>query len=132
MASPSDAIFDANMADFLTNPVDIYFGSILAESTTRAACLVIENTATTSFQHAESDMLRETNPHTPRDLIARLDRVESMLSKTIKVFEGVKHSRRTTSPPRCMPLGLQNAAHAASDHMRKKIQIQSGSTTNTC
>jgi hypothetical protein len=31
------------MDDFLANPVDICFGSMLVESTAPAACLVIEN-----------------------------------------------------------------------------------------
>jgi hypothetical protein len=49
MASTNDVIFPESMADFLANPVDIYFGSMPATSTTRAACLVIEgNTVTTN------------------------------------------------------------------------------------
>jgi hypothetical protein len=49
MASTNDVIFPKSMADFLANPVDIYFGSMPATSTTRAACLVIEgNTVTTN------------------------------------------------------------------------------------
>jgi hypothetical protein len=37
------------MADYLANPVDICFGSMPAECTVPAVCLIIENTATTSF-----------------------------------------------------------------------------------
>jgi hypothetical protein len=36
------------MADILTNPVDICFGSMLAKSTTPAACLDIEGNVVTA------------------------------------------------------------------------------------
>jgi hypothetical protein len=45
MDTPNDAIFPESMADFLANPVDICFGSMLVESTVPATCLVIESTA---------------------------------------------------------------------------------------
>jgi hypothetical protein len=67
------------MADILTNPVDICFGSMPVESTAPAACLVIEGNAVTSNQQVGADLLAETHPPTPRDLIAGLDRVEGML-----------------------------------------------------
>jgi hypothetical protein len=46
-------------------------------------------------------------------LIAKIDRVEGMLSDTIKICERVKRPRRTSSSS-SMPLGLRNAAHVAS------------------
>jgi hypothetical protein len=104
MASSRDVIFPANLADYLANPVDIFFGSMPTESTTSAACLVIENAATTSFQQVESNLLMETHPPTPRDLIAGLNRVESMLSNAIMVCESVKRSSRTTAPPPACPM----------------------------
>jgi hypothetical protein len=48
MASSSDVIFPESMTDFLANPVDICFGSMPAESTAPAACLVIEGNAVPS------------------------------------------------------------------------------------
>jgi hypothetical protein len=72
------------------------------------------------------DLLAETHPHTPRDLIAVLDHVEDMLSDTIKACECVKRPRMTPTPPTNMPLGLRNAAHIASRYMKRKIQIESG------
>jgi hypothetical protein len=118
MASPIGVIFPASMVDFLANPVDFCFGSMPKQSITPATCLIIENTAVTSTQQVESDVLTETHPPTLRDLIAGLNRVESMLYDMIKVCERIKHPHRTTPPP-CMPLGLRNAAHAASCHMKK-------------
>jgi hypothetical protein len=50
MASTNDVIFPESMADILTNPIDICFGSMPAKSTTPAACLVIESNAVTSNQ----------------------------------------------------------------------------------
>jgi hypothetical protein len=50
MASTNSDIFPENMADILTNPIDICFGSMLAQSTASAACLVIESNTITSNQ----------------------------------------------------------------------------------
>jgi hypothetical protein len=113
------------MADFLANPVDICFGSMPATSTTPTACLVIEGNAVTTNQQIETDLSKKTHPPTPSDLIAGIDRVEGMLSDTIKVGERVKRPH-TTSSPYSMPLGLRNAAHVASRYMKRKIQIEYG------
>jgi hypothetical protein len=67
----------------------------------------------------------ETHAPTPSDLIAGIDRVEGMLSDTIKICERIKRPRMTSSPS-SMPLGLRNAAHVASRYMKRKIQIESG------
>jgi hypothetical protein len=109
----------------LANPVCICFGSMLATSTTPTACLVIEGNAVTANQQIGADLLTETHPPTPSDLIAGIDCVEGMLSDTIKVCERVKCPRMTSSPF-SMPLGLRNAAHVASRYMKRKIQIESG------
>jgi hypothetical protein len=50
MASTNGVIFPESMEDILANPVDICFGSLPAESTSPAACLVIEGNAVTSNQ----------------------------------------------------------------------------------
>jgi hypothetical protein len=128
MASTNGVIFPESMADFLTNPVDICFGSMPVTSTTPTACLVIESNSVTADQQIKADLLIETHPPTPSDLIAGIDRVEGMLSDTIKVCEYVKHPRNTLSPS-IMPLGLRNAAHVASRYMKRKIQIESGPKT---
>jgi hypothetical protein len=125
MASTNDVIFPESMADFLANPVDICFGSMPVTSTAPAACLVIEGNAVTTNQHIETDLSKKTHPPTPSDLIARIDRVEGMLSATIKVCERVKRPRTTPSTSG-MPLGLRNAARVASRYMKRKIQIESG------
>jgi hypothetical protein len=114
-----------SMADFLANPVDICFGSMPVTSTVPAACLVIEGNAVTTNQQIETDLLKKTHPPTPSDLIAGIDRVEGMLSDTIKVYERVKRPRRTPSTS-SMPFGLRNAAHVASHYMKRKVQIEPG------
>jgi hypothetical protein len=91
-----------------------------AKSTTPAACLVIESNVVTSNQQIGTDLSTETHLHIPSDLTAGIDRVEGMLSDTIKVYERIKRPRRTSSP-RCMPLGLRNATHVASRYMKRKI-----------
>jgi hypothetical protein len=125
MASTNDVIFPESKADFLANPVDICFGSMPATSTAPAACIVIEGNAVTTNQQIETDLSKKTHPPTPSDLIAGIDRVEGMLSDTIKVCERVKRPR-TTPLTSSMPLGLRNIAHVASRYMKRKIQIESG------
>jgi hypothetical protein len=75
MASTNDVIFPESMADIIANPVDIYFGSMPTKSTALAACLDIEGNAVTSNQQIRTDLLTETHPPTPSDLIAGIDRV---------------------------------------------------------
>jgi hypothetical protein len=124
MALTNGVIFPESMADILANPVDICFGSMLAKSTVPATCLVIEGNTVTTDQQIGTDLLTETHPPTPSDLIAGIDRVEGMLSDTIKVCKPVKCPRRTSSSS-SMPLGFRNAAHVASRYMKCKIQSES-------
>jgi hypothetical protein len=93
MASTNGVIFPESMADILSNPVDISFGSMLVTSTAAAAYLVIEGNAFTTNQQMEKDLSSETHPPTPSDLITEIDRVEGMLSDTIKIYEHVKCPR---------------------------------------
>jgi hypothetical protein len=125
MASTNSVVFPESMADFLTNPVDIRFGSMPAASTTPTACLVIEGNAVTTHQQIETDLSKKTHPPTPSDLIAGIDRVRDMLSDTIKACDRVKRPRTTPSTS-SMPLGLRNAARVASRYMKRKIQTESG------
>jgi hypothetical protein len=117
-----------SMVDILANTVDICFGSMPTKSTTPVACLVIEGKATTIDQQIGTGLLTEIHPPTPSDLIAGIDRVEGMVSDTIKVCEHVKRPRRTSSSS-SMPLGLRNATHVASRYKKRKIQIESGPKT---
>jgi hypothetical protein len=79
MASTNSVIFPESMANFLANPVDICFGSILATSTAPGACLVIEGNTVTTNQQIETDLSKKTHPPTTSDLIARIDRVGDMI-----------------------------------------------------
>jgi hypothetical protein len=125
MASTNSVIFPESMADFLANPVDICFGSMPATTTAPAAYLVIEGNAVTTNQQIETDLSKKTHPPTPSNLIAGIDRVEGMLSDTIKVCERVKRPRMTPSTS-SMPLVLRNVVRVASRYMKSKIQIESG------
>jgi hypothetical protein len=98
MASTNGVIFPEGMADFLANPVDICFGSMLATSTTPDAGLVIEGNAVTTNQQIETDLSEKTHPPTPSDLITGIDRVEGMLSDTIKVCERANTLTRPLHP----------------------------------
>jgi hypothetical protein len=128
MASTNSVVFPESMADILTNTVDICFGLMPVKSITPAACLIIEGNAITTDQQIGTDLLTETHPPTPSDLIAGIDRVEGMISDTTKVCERLKRPRKTPSPS-SMPLGLHNTTHVASRYMKRKIQIESGPKT---
>jgi hypothetical protein len=128
MASTNSVIFSESMADFIANCVDICFGSMSAKSIAPATCLIIKGNAVTNDQQIEVDLSSESHPPIPSDLIAGINRVEGMLSNTIKICERVKHPRKT-SLPSSMPLGLRNAAHVSSRYMKRKIQIESGTKT---
>jgi hypothetical protein len=97
MASTNGVIFPESMADFLTNPVDIRFGSMPAKSTTPAACLFIEGNVVTTDQQIRTYLLTETHPPTPSDMITGISRVEGMLSDTLKAYKHVKRPRGTSS-----------------------------------
>jgi hypothetical protein len=62
MASTNGVIFPESMADFLANPVDICFGSMLATPNAPAACLVIEGNAFTTNQQIETNLSKKTHP----------------------------------------------------------------------
>jgi hypothetical protein len=64
------------MEDILDNPVDVCFSSMLAKSTAPAACLIIEGTVT-SDQQIRTNLLTETHPPTPSDLIAGIDHLRT-------------------------------------------------------
>jgi hypothetical protein len=128
MASTNGVVFPESMADILANPVDICFGSMPATSTTPAACFVIESNMVTADQQIEADLLTETHPPTPSNLIAGINHVEGMIFDTIKVCECVKHPRVTSSTS-SMPLGLRYTARLASRYMKRKFQIESGPKT---
>jgi hypothetical protein len=116
MASTNGVIFPESMADFLANPYDICFGSMPVTSTAPAACLVIEGKAITTNQHITTGPSKKTDPPTPSDLIAGIDRVEGMLSYTVKVCEHVKRPRTTPSTS-SMPLWLaQRRSHSITLH----------------
>jgi hypothetical protein len=125
MASTNGVIFPESMADILAHPIDICFGSMPATSTAPATCLVIEGNAVTTNQQIGTDLSKKTHPPTPSERIAGINRVEGMLSDTIKVCERVRRPRTTPSTS-SMPLGLRNAARVASRYMKRKIQIESG------
>jgi hypothetical protein len=131
MASTNGVIFPESMADFLANPINICFGSMPAASTIPAACLVIEGNAVTTNQQIGTNLSKKTHPSTPSDLITGIDRVEGMLSDTIKVCERIKRPRTTPSTS-SMPLGLRNAVCVASLYMKRKIQIESGLYHQDC
>jgi hypothetical protein len=62
MASTNDVIFLESRADFLTNPVDICFGSMPATSIAPTACLIIEGNAVISDRQIKTNLSKKTHP----------------------------------------------------------------------
>ena len=86
MASSRGVVFPATRTDFLANPVDICFGSMLTRSTAPVTGpAVVDNTMTILVQQLEEihlsdlDLVTETHPATPSDLVVGLDHVKNML-----------------------------------------------------
>jgi hypothetical protein len=125
MVSTNGVTFPESMADFLANPVDIYFASMPATSTALVACLVIEGNTVSTNQQIKTDLSKKTHPPTPSDLITGIDRVGDMISDTIKFCKHAKRPRTTPSTS-SMPLDLRSAARVASRYMKRKTQIESG------
>jgi hypothetical protein len=125
MASINGVTFPESMVDFLTNLVDICFGSMLTTSTAPTACLVTEGNAVSTNQQIETDLSKKPHPPTPSVLIAGIARVGDMISDTIKICEHAKRPCMTPSTS-SMPLSLRNAARVASRYMKHNIQIESG------
>jgi hypothetical protein len=82
----------------------------------------------TTDQQIETDLLSESYPPTPSDLITGINHVEGMLPDTIKISECAKRPRKTSSSS-SMPLGLRNTAHVASRYMKHRIRIKSRTRT---
>jgi hypothetical protein len=76
MASTNDVIFPESMVDFLANPVDICFVSMLPTSIAPAACLVIESNVVTTDRQIEMNLSKKTHP------LLTTQSLESIVSRT--------------------------------------------------
>ena len=157
MASRNSVVFPASMVAFLTDPVNITFGSVLTSFAAPAANLVVINNAAPAVRSeinlGESDSLTESHPPTPRDpiavinqaaspsvrprvltpcdLLAGIDRAIHMLADSIKICEATLHPTAPEAIPTRIPFGLRSSTRTYSDVMKTATQIQYGSHTST-
>jgi hypothetical protein len=120
---------DRGMTDKIEGPTNTHslalIGGSKGKSDANLSTMMFSLSSLMSLPDKEFDVLGEDELVL---LIARINRVEGMLSDTIKVCERVKRPC-TTSSPSSMPLGLRNIARVASRYMKRKIQTESGPKT---
>jgi hypothetical protein len=128
MASRPDIIFPASMAGFLANLIDICFGSMAVDvivpvvsSTvgpaphelipeTAAVAALTQQVGKISLATLVPNMLEKAHPPIRYNLITELDRVSSMMAKTIQICEEALDMRALLRPhpTRCSALGIQS------------------------
>jgi hypothetical protein len=83
-------VFPASMANILANPVEIYFSSFTATSTTLAAAT--SSTAsmkapTTPDAAPSSSKKSKTHPPKPYDIIQGMEHVIDKMEETLQIYE---------------------------------------------
>jgi hypothetical protein len=119
-----------SMADILTNPVEIYFGSFTATSTTLTAAAtpptVSVKAPVTSDAAPSSGKKSKTHPSEPYDIVQGMERVIHMMEETLQICERPQCSTQDASNHKTLPFGLRPPSDAHAHQAAKSIQIQSG------
>jgi hypothetical protein len=144
MASHLDVIFPASMADFLTNPVDIRFGSISGDVVTpiinstvgpapwelipeMAVVLALtQQVVDINLATPIPNLLEKAHPPTPCDLFTGLDHVSSMMAKTFQMCEEALDLESSVSALSRTLFGLRNLDGTYSQRMSDLFRIQFG------
>jgi hypothetical protein len=74
------------MADILTDPVEIYFGSFMATSTTLAAATslaIIVKIPATPAPTSATDLKLKTHPPKPYDIVQGMEHTINMMEETL-------------------------------------------------
>jgi hypothetical protein len=103
------------MADILTNPVEVYFGSFTATSTT----LVAATSPTVSMKvpamlvtTPNSNLKSKTHPRKPYDIVQGMERVIDMMEETLQICGRAQRSTQDASRRKTFPLGGQPSSDA--------------------
>jgi hypothetical protein len=119
MAIP-DVVFPVSMADFLTNPVKISFGSFSATFT--APAVIAPPTATPNEHVSEirlnalvEDLPEKTHPPAPFDLVAGMDHVINMMMKTLQICEQAQRPLGRYLVHSHVPFGLRSSVKVYSN-----------------
>jgi hypothetical protein len=129
MVARSGVVFPASMADILTNPVEICFGSFTTTSTTLAAATsptVSMKAPAMPVAAPSSSQKSNTHPPKPYDIVQGMERVIDMMEETLQICERAQCSTQDASHRKTFPFGLRPPSDAYARQATKSIQIQSG------
>jgi hypothetical protein len=123
MVSQSGVVFPMSMADILANPVEIFFGSFMATSTTLAVAtspMVSMKVPTTPVTAPSSNLKSKTHPPKPYDIVQGMERVIDMMEETLQICERAQRSTQDASHIKTFPFGLRPSsdAHARQESSR--------------
>jgi hypothetical protein len=110
MAARSGVVFPASMADILTNPVEICFGSFTVTSTALVAATsptASVEAPTTSDAVPSSGKKLKTHPPKPYDIVQGMERVIDMMEETLQICERAQRSTQDVSHCKTFPFGLR-------------------------
>jgi hypothetical protein len=126
MVANSGVVFPASMADVLANAAEITFGSFIATFPAPAAT----PPPTTSVAAPVSDLVSETHPPKPYDLVQGIERVASMLEETLQICERAERSTRSAQRPTAFPFGLRPSAAVFTEEMEEAWSGAGGRSTS--
>jgi hypothetical protein len=90
MVARFSVVFSVSMADILTDPVEICFGSFAATSTTLAAATsqtASVKTPATPDAAPSFSKKSKTHPPKPYDIVQGMERVIDMMEETLQICE---------------------------------------------
>jgi hypothetical protein len=129
MVDRSGVVFLASMADILANPVEIFFGSFTATSTTLVAATspTASVKAPATLDDAPSSSKKsKTYPPKPYDIVQGMERVINMMEETLQIYERAQRSTQDASHRKTFPFGLRPSSDVYARQVAKSIQIRSG------
>jgi hypothetical protein len=98
------------MVDILADPVEIYFGSFTATSTTLAEAsspTASVKAPVTSGVTPSSSRKSKTHPPKPYDLVQGMERVIDMMEETLQICERAQRSTQDASHRKTFSFGLR-------------------------
>jgi hypothetical protein len=124
MVARSGVVFSVSMADILANPVEIYFGSFTATSTTLAAATsptVSMKVSTTPVAAPSTNLKSKTHPPKPYGIVQGMERVIDMMEETLQICERAQRSTQDASRRGTFPFGLRPSSDAHARQAAKSI-----------
>jgi hypothetical protein len=117
------------MADILTNPVEISFGSFTATSIALAAACsptAFVKAPATCDAAPSSGKKSKTHPPKPYDIVQGMERVIDMTEEIPQICERAQRSMQDASHRKTFTFGRRPPSDMYTRQVAKSIQIQSG------